>query len=239
MIAGPNGSGKSTIKSVLGPRLLGIYINPDNIESDFRTHGFINLSVYNIKCELEELVRFFKDSILLRNNDLVSAAEDLRLFEDLLSIETTKVNSYHASVIADFIRNKLLEQKQTFTFETVMSSEDKISFLKKAQDLGYRTYLYYIATEDPEINKSRVKNRVHFGGHTVPEKKIVDRYFRSLNSLVDAIRLTNRAYLFDNSKEGENNSFLVAEVTDGKTLVMKSETAPAWFDRYVWKKVNG
>lgn len=39
MIAGPNGSGKSTIKSILDPTLLGIYINPDDIEKDIANHG--------------------------------------------------------------------------------------------------------------------------------------------------------------------------------------------------------
>jgi predicted ABC-type ATPase len=34
MFAGPNGSGKSTIKSVIRPELLGIYINPDEIEKE-------------------------------------------------------------------------------------------------------------------------------------------------------------------------------------------------------------
>lgn len=32
MFAGPNGSGKSTLKSVLPPELLGVYLNPDEIE---------------------------------------------------------------------------------------------------------------------------------------------------------------------------------------------------------------
>ena len=31
MFAGPNGSGKSTIKAVIRPELLGVYINPDEI----------------------------------------------------------------------------------------------------------------------------------------------------------------------------------------------------------------
>ena len=38
IFAGPNGSGKSTIKEVISKELLGIYINPDEIEkhrSDF------------------------------------------------------------------------------------------------------------------------------------------------------------------------------------------------------------
>jgi predicted ABC-type ATPase len=34
MFAGPNGSGKTTIKSVLNRKLLGIYINPDEIEAE-------------------------------------------------------------------------------------------------------------------------------------------------------------------------------------------------------------
>jgi len=32
VFAGPNGSGKSTLKSVLPPPLLGVYLNPDEIE---------------------------------------------------------------------------------------------------------------------------------------------------------------------------------------------------------------
>lgn len=32
MFAGPNGSGKSTFKSIIRPELLGIYINPDDVE---------------------------------------------------------------------------------------------------------------------------------------------------------------------------------------------------------------
>ena len=36
MFAGPNGSGKSTIKDVINKELLGIYINPDDIEKNIR-----------------------------------------------------------------------------------------------------------------------------------------------------------------------------------------------------------
>jgi len=33
MFAGPNGSGKSTLQSIIDPKLIGIYINPDQIEA--------------------------------------------------------------------------------------------------------------------------------------------------------------------------------------------------------------
>lgn len=39
MFAGPNGSGKSTLKSYLPGNLLGVYLNPDEIEQEVRTRG--------------------------------------------------------------------------------------------------------------------------------------------------------------------------------------------------------
>lgn len=65
---------------------------------------------------------------------------------------------------------KLLKVRQTFTFETVMSHPGKVALLQQAQQAGYRTYLYYVAT-DPEINVSRVANRVALKGHDVPSEK--------------------------------------------------------------------
>ena len=68
-----------------------------------------------------------------------------------------------------------------------MSSPYKIALLENAQQLGYRTCLYYIATDDPAINVARVKARVNLGGHDVPEDKIVSRYARSLGLLMEAV----------------------------------------------------
>lgn len=107
-----------------------------------------------------------------------------------------------------------------------------MKILEKAQSLGYRTYLYYIATDDPSINISRVKNRVNFGGHPVPEEKIVSRYYRSLELLPKALRFTNRAYVFDNSTDSAEAIWL-AEVTDGQFLEIKTGRIPAWFQRAV------
>jgi predicted ABC-type ATPase len=118
----------------------------------------------------------------------------------------------------------------------VMSSPDKVALLKQAQALGYRTYLYYIATEDPAINVARVQARVNLGGHDVPEDKIVSRYARSLDLLLEAVRYTNRAYLFDNSREGSERLW-VAEITGGKELELKCDPMPLWFQKSVWEKI--
>ncbi|WP_224750050.1 hypothetical protein [Halomonas sp. ML-15] len=41
MFAGPNGSGKSTIKDVIPTQMKGVYINPNDIESDAKEAGAI------------------------------------------------------------------------------------------------------------------------------------------------------------------------------------------------------
>jgi len=73
----------------------------------------------------------------------------------------------------------MLAQQISFTFETVMSHCSKIDILMQAQATGYRTYLYFVATDDSTINISRVRNRVKLGGHDVPADKIEARYYRT------------------------------------------------------------
>lgn len=111
-----------------------------------------------------------------------------------------------------------------------MSALDKVEILQAGQQRGYRTYLYYIATEDPGINVQRVKNRVAEGGHDVPEAKIVSRYHRSLANLPQAIRYTNRAFFFDTSAD---EAWYFAEATDGITIELKSDEIPNWFQA-IW-----
>lgn len=233
MFAGPNGSGKSTIKSVIRPELLGIYINPDELEKDIARFDFLNLRDYDVETTAEEILSFFQSSTLLARADLLDEAHALRFNDGRLSFAHVGVNAYYASVAADFLRQKLLERGASFTFETVMSSPDKVELLRKAQLRGYRTYLYYVATEDPAINISRVRHRVKMGGHPVPEDKIVSRYYRSLELLSEAIRYTHRTYIFDNSGR---ERLWIAEVTDGASLELKTDSLPAWFEESVWSK---
>lgn len=139
-------------------------------------------------------------------------------------------------MFSDYIRNKLLEARLSFTFETVMSSDDKVAFMLRARASGYRTYLYFVATEDPEININRVRNRVAAGGHPVPTEKIVQRYGRCLSLLPAAVAASNRAYIFDNSGA---DLVLLAEVTDGTDLEFKVEEIPDWsMGAYVEKVCN-
>ncbi len=234
MFAGPNGSGKSTLKAYLPADLLGSYLNPDEIEQGIRERGFLDFADHGVVAIGPEVLRFFRDSDFLAKAGLTAAAHTLTFADGRLDFSRLEVNSYLASVSVDFLSQRLLAQKSSFTLETVMSHPGKVALLTQAQAAGYRNYLYFVATDDPAINISRVHNRVMLGGHAVPEDRIVQRYHRSIALLMEAIRQTNRAYIFDNSGDNADRSHTwLAEITDGRMLELKTERIPAWFRRAV------
>ncbi|MFM2059419.1 MAG: hypothetical protein RLY71_3804 [Pseudomonadota bacterium] len=234
VFAGPNGSGKSTIKDVLPLQWLGLYVNADEIEKVLRANGRLDLAEFGITtANAAALPDFMAGSRLLALAGLLPQAQHITVAGTSVQFGGAEVNSYYASVLADFIRHQLLAAGTSFTFETVMSSDDKIEFLRKAQDAGFRTYLYFVATEDPEINIARVQHRVRMGGHPVPHDKIVSRYHRSLDLLSQAVTFASRAYIFDNSG---HERVWIAEVTDGRDLELHTDQLPHWFvDTSLWR----
>ena len=234
MFAGPNGSGKSTIKEVIPAHLLGVYLNADDIEKQIRQTGQCDLTAYIKTASAQDAIHYFQASTFLLSAGLQEQIQYIKAQGHILDFSCVAINSYFSSVLVDFLRRQLLKEKISFSFETVMSSKDKIEFLQLAQQQGFRTYLYFVATADPEINISRVAYRVKMGGHPVPPDKIVQLYYRSLNYLIDAVTYAHRAYLFDNSTDSD--SVLLAEITDGVELELKVDTVPQWFKTAILDK---
>jgi len=136
MFAGPNGSGKSVLKSYLPESLLGVYLNPDEIEANITKRGCVDLQSFGIQTTEEEVLSAFTGSQLLHGKSFSKAAESLTFAEGCLFFPPGVINSYFASVLVDFIRGKLLQAGLTFTFETVMSHPSKVDLLAKAQQAG-------------------------------------------------------------------------------------------------------
>ncbi len=85
------------------------------------------------------------------------------------------------------------------------------------------------------MNKGRVETRVLQGGHDVPADKIVERYERTMDLLLDVIRLSDRAFLFDNSYSEPK---LFATVEANEILIENSvDFVPGWFQLYVLDKL--
>ncbi len=99
-------------------------------------------------------------------------------------------------------REELLAGGRGIAFETVFSSSEKVEFLIRARRAGYFVRFFFIGTDDPTINASRVALRVMRGGHTVPIEKIISRFDRSMANLALALRLADRGRLCARAQEG-------------------------------------
>ncbi|MEY2828459.1 MAG: hypothetical protein RIQ33_317 [Bacteroidota bacterium] len=232
VFAGPNGSGKTTIIKKLQSEIpFGVYVNADDIQKQLEESNVLLFDTYQISVTENNLQAFFKESNFSphKRNEF-DLWQKLKVIENVLHIEA-KVDSYLAADIAEFIRQKLLANEISFTFETVMSHASKIDFMQDAQKNGYRVYLYFIATEDPAININRVKLRVSQAGHHVNPAAVKNRYYKSLKLLKPAIKQSNRAYLWDNSGA---TSLFVAEITKGIDVeIFDTNKVPNWFVKYL------
>lgn len=185
------------------------------------------------------VITFLRASAFLSKfPESLAKIDDLSIEGDFLLFPSRQIDSYIASVLSDFIRVSLIKELASFTFETVMSDVSKVDLLRQARMAGYRVYVYYVATADAEINVARVAYRASIGGHDVPSDKIRSRYKRSLENLSDAILVSNRAYIFDNSQDGDSSFAQIAEITEGEDIAIVSDTQPAWFMHYVLEKLT-
>jgi predicted ABC-type ATPase len=104
-----------------------------------------------------------------------------------------------AQQLANLRRENCLRQRRSFSFETVMSHRSKIDEMRAAKAAGYSLMFIGVALQQPELNVRRVALRVSEGGHNVPTDRIIARYHRTLALMPEAIALSDRALLFDNS----------------------------------------
>ena len=100
---------------------------------------------------------------------------------------------------AEALRNKLMEKKSDFTFETVLSTERNLLLLQNAKNYGYEVQCIYVMTCNADINVARVRARVCEGGHAVPEDKIRKRYVKALKLIPQVIDVCDKMLVYDNS----------------------------------------
>jgi predicted ABC-type ATPase len=138
------------------------------------------------------------------------------------------VDAYRGAELAGALREKLLEQQESFVFETVFSDPvgDKISFLKRAAGAGYNVILCFIGISDPAKSEERVAMRVTQGGHDVPAEKLAARFPRTLENLRKGVRTLPLVFVFDNNDLSDPYR-QIAIFHNGKADYL-SESLPVW-----------
>jgi predicted ABC-type ATPase len=119
-----------------------------------------------------------------------------------------------AAKLSAELREDCIAEGKSLIFETVLSAPDKIDFIERAKLKGYFIRLFFVGTESPTINASRIAQRVMEGGHDVPISKIISRYSKSIANCCVASKIADRSYVYDNSPDFEEPKLLF-RVVDG------------------------
>jgi predicted ABC-type ATPase len=128
-------------------------------------------------------------------------------------------------------RSRLMKEGQSFVYQ-----DGTIHFgaIREAQEAGFDFKIFYVGTEDPNLNMGRVLLRVSNGGPFAALARIADDYADGLKHLPDARKLADDLMLFDNTAHGRGHR-LVAHFHAGE-LMKLARSVPKWAQRVFGKE---
>ena len=130
-------------------------------------------------------------------------------------------------------REQCLAERKSLIFETVLSADDKIDFIERAKEAGFFVRLFFVCTESPTINASRIAQRVIKGGHDVPITKIISRYQKSILNCKYIATKVDRTYLYDNSIDDAEQQLLI-RLSDGLIAKRYVNELPEWAKQIIF-----
>lgn len=98
--------------------------------------------------------------------------------------------------------DELIENKESFAFETTLSGQGYTRSIPRWKELGYHVILLFLELPDVETAISRVAERVQQGGHNIPESTIRRRFEAGLRNFHQSYKPLVDVWLhLDNSGE--------------------------------------
>lgn len=122
----------------------------------------------------------------------------------------------------------MIDLQDSFALETTLAGRNGLSATRSARDAGFSIVLFYVGIDSAEDCLERIKRRVTLGGHDVPASDVRRRYVRSLKNLPEALRTSDRAFLFDNTDTGEPQFIASYELG---ILSERGPAGPDWFNQ--------
>ena len=231
VFAGPNGSGKSSIFQLMAESFgMGAFISADELQRDLETSEGVALPLFLPSLSGDEFKAFYSQHPLGAQADApfpFSVRQDGRLtFSEAYGRNPQRACA--TAVLVDYLLARLVEAGSDISFEAVSSQPSLLALMRQATSSGYRIHLYYVCVASPEVSKQRVALRVTQGGLGLPDQVVVEEYEQSLASLKDAIALSDRAFLFDNTYTGAS---LKLEISHASEVIPHEPVLPEWITR--------
>ncbi len=122
-------------------------------------------------------------------------------------------------------RQAALNANRPHLLETTLSGSGVLRHMKAARKAGFCIELHYVCLDSPNLSVHRIRNRVNFGGHDVPEADVRRRYKRSQDNLPLAISQSDVVRLYDNT-DSERYFREIAMLAN--TVWTTSPPLPSW-----------
>ena len=135
-----------------------------------------------------------------------------------IKIQNISWNSFEAYSLGKY----KIESSERISSKRLVVISNELSNME-----GFFIRIFFVCTENPEINVKRITRRYLNGGHEVPISKIVSRYYKSLLNIGKVIPLVDRVYVYDNSVEDQMPKLLYRTV-DGQLFKKYVEDIPEW-----------
>ncbi|MCG8696659.1 MAG: zeta toxin family protein [Bacteroidales bacterium] len=95
---------------------------------------------------------------------------------------------------------KYIQKKDDFAFETTLSGRSHLSLLNKLKAEGWTIVMFFLWIPSPQFSRDRVRQRVHEGGHDIPDDTIFRRYPKIMYNLIHLyMPLCHKIFCYDNS----------------------------------------
>ena len=131
-------------------------------------------------------------------------------------------------------RDAMVRERRSFAVEDLTVDTD---LLESARQAGYTTKVFFISTEDANLNVGRIVVRMSRAGQSVPLEAIPSSYEEAMKNLADARRHADDLLVYDNTPNGRGHR-LVARFIAGE-LVKTTNTSPEWIKKIFGRELRG
>jgi len=131
-------------------------------------------------------------------------------------------------------RDEMVRARRSFVVEDWTVD---LELLENARQAGYTTKVFFISTEDPNLNVGRVLLRMSQNGQGVPLGTIPESYKEAMRSLPEARKHADDLFVYDNTENGRGHR-LVARFIAGE-LVKTTQAPPDWLKDVFGHELRG